>query len=66
MVAGLAALLKARYPGYSSDQIADAILCNTDDIGYQSNRSGNGRINAYRSLLNGAVGCSKLLKPLAW
>jgi hypothetical protein len=58
MVAGLAALLKAHHPGYSSDQIADAILCNADYIGYQSNRTGNGRMNAYRSLLNGAVGCS--------
>jgi hypothetical protein len=56
MVAGLAALIRSRYPAYTADQIAQAILCNTDDIG-QSALAGEGRINAYKALLYGATGC---------
>jgi hypothetical protein len=58
MAAGLAALIKARHPAYTADQIADAIVCNADDIGDQDGKAGNGRVNAYRSLANSAAECS--------
>jgi len=63
-VAGLAALILSRYPSYTPDQVADAIVHNADDLptagsGYDTTY-GCGRINAYASLRHGAVssGCS--------
>lgn len=63
MVSGLAALVKSRYPHYSANQIAAAILCNAQDIGDQNNRTGYGRIDAYRSMRYGAASCAK---PPEW
>lgn len=59
-VAGLAALVWARYPTYTPDQVASAILDNADDLdspGWDM-YTGCGRINAYQSLLQGAQGPS--------
>ena len=54
-VAGMAALLIARYPAYTPDEIASAILDNADDIGPTGwdPYFGCGRINAHRSLSQG-------------
>ncbi len=61
-VAGLAALVRAYHPEYSSEQIAQAILCNADDLGDPGRDDvyGYGRINAWRTLRNGApaVNCA--------
>ncbi|MFZ5916577.1 MAG: S8 family serine peptidase [Chloroflexota bacterium] len=61
-VAGLAALILSRYPSYTPDQVADAIVHNADDLGAagRDDLFGCGRINAYASLRYGAVssGCS--------
>jgi subtilisin family serine protease len=60
-VAGLAALISSQYPAYSPDQVARAIVHNADDLGSSGHDQmfGCGRINAYKSLTNGAVtsGC---------
>jgi hypothetical protein len=57
-VAGLAALLRARFPSYTPDQIASAILDNADDLGASGwdEYYGCGRINAFHSLFMGARG----------
>ncbi len=55
-VTGLAALLYSRYPNYTPDQIAQAILQNADSVGgYSGHNSsfGCGRINAANALANG-------------
>ena len=61
-VSGLAALLLSRYPDYTPDQLARAIVMNADDRGAPSydNAFGCGRINAQRALSGGAVtsGCA--------
>jgi len=61
-VTGLAGLIYSRYPGYTPDQVAQAIVHNADDLGAagRDDLYGCGRINAYRSLANGAVtsGCA--------
>ena len=61
-VAGLAGLIYSHYPGYTPDQVAQAIAHNADDLGSAGHDDyfGCGRINAYRALSNGAVssGCS--------
>ncbi|MEE8391201.1 MAG: S8 family peptidase [Anaerolineae bacterium] len=64
-VAGLAALLRARYPSYTPDEIASAILDNADDVGGTgwNPYSGCGRINAHNSLLQGKQGDSPLCLP---
>jgi subtilisin family serine protease/uncharacterized protein YkwD len=61
-VAGLAALLHARYPAYTPDQIASAILDNALDLGAAGwdERYGCGRINAFQALYTGARGDSPL------
>lgn len=61
-VAGLAALLLARYPAYTPDQIASAILDNAEDLGAEGwdEYHGCGRIDAEAALMNGAHG----LEPL--
>jgi len=59
-VAGLAALLRARYPSYTPDQIASAILDNAEDLGEAGwdEHYGCGRINASLALSVGAHGSS--------
>ena len=61
-LAGLAALLRARYPSYTPDEIASAILDNADDLGTTGwdPYYGCGRINAHRSLFQGRQGSSPL------
>ena len=61
-VAGLAALLLARYPSYTPDQIASAILDNAEDLGATGwdEHYGCGRINASEALSVGAHGSSPL------
>ncbi|UCC64108.1 MAG: S8 family serine peptidase [Anaerolineae bacterium] len=56
-VAGLAGLVYSRYPDYSPDQVAQAIVHNADDLGTsdRDDQFGCGRINAYRSLAHGAL-----------
>ena len=59
-VAGLAALVYSRYPTYTPDQVASAILDNAVDLetpGWDM-YTGCGRIAAYQSLLHGAHGSS--------
>ena len=59
-VAGLAGLLRARFPSYTVDQIASAILDNADDLGAAGwdSSTGCGRINAFQALSSGAHGGS--------
>ena len=59
-VAGLAALVYSRYPTYTPDQVASAILDNADDLGASDwdMYTGCGRIVAHQSLLQGAHGSS--------
>jgi len=61
-VAGLAALLIARYPSYTPDQVASAILDNAVDLGTEGWDAGFGcgRIDAAAALANGAVGAEPL------
>jgi putative cell wall-binding protein len=56
-VAGVVALMRARYPSYSNQQIVDRLIATTDDLGYtgRDNRYGFGRVNAYRAV-GGAPG----------
>ena len=51
-VAGLAGLLRARFPGLTADQISDKIMSTTDYIGYWQSPGdlGTGRINALSAL----------------
>ncbi|MFO7446172.1 MAG: S8 family peptidase, partial [Ignavibacteriaceae bacterium] len=56
LVAGLAALVAQRFPGYTPGQIAEQIRVNSDDI-YSINPNhnrmlGKGRINAFKALSN--------------
>ncbi len=61
-VAGLAGLICSKYPSYSPAQVAQAIVHNANDLGAPGHDDlyGCGRINAYHSLINGALsgGCS--------
>ncbi len=59
-VAGLAALVYARFPAYTPDQVASAILDNAQDLGTTGwdEYYGCGRIDAFRSLWDGARGDS--------
>lgn len=51
-VVGVVALMRARYPGYTAQQVVDRLFSTVDDIGYpgMDNRYGRGRVNAYRAL----------------
>ncbi|HSK94558.1 MAG TPA: S8 family serine peptidase [Candidatus Angelobacter sp.] len=51
-VAGVVALIKARYPSYSPSQIVNRLYSTVDDLGYagRDERYGRGRVNAYRAL----------------
>ncbi len=55
-VSGLAALVLARHPGYTPEQVASAILDNAVDLGDSGwdQYYGCGRIDAYQSVLQGA------------
>ena len=53
-VAGLAALLKGKYPALSAEQIRSLIISTADDLGYSLDLQGVGRINAV-SALNASV-----------
>lgn len=59
-VAGLAALLRARFSSYTPAQIASAILDNAEDLGATGwdKYYGCGRINAFQALSKGAHGSS--------
>ncbi len=61
-VAGVVALLRARYPTYTPQQIVDRLISTVDDRGYGGFdiRYGRGRVNAYRAL-GGSVSQSGLL-----
>lgn len=57
-VAGLAALVYARFPTYTPDQVASAILDNAQDLGSAGwdAEYGCGRIDAFKALWDGARG----------
>ncbi|MBC7227328.1 MAG: peptidase S8 [Thermoflexales bacterium] len=57
-VAGLAALVYARFPTYTPDQVASAILDNAQDLGSTGwdMDYGCGRIDAFKALWDGAQG----------
>lgn len=59
-VAGLAALVRSSYPGYTPDQIASSILDNAEDLGPAGwdQEYGCGRIDAFQALAKGAQGDS--------
>ena len=56
IAAGLAALVKARFPLYNANQIAEQIRTNCDDINSINpdfiNQLGRGRLDAFKSLAN--------------
>ena len=51
-VAGVVALIRARYPTWSPQQVVDRLVGTVDDRGYAGwdKRYGRGRVNAYRAL----------------
>ena len=51
-VAGVVALMRARYPSYTPQQIVDRLFATVDDLGYPGYdvKYGRGRVNAYRAL----------------
>ena len=51
-VAGVVALIRARYPSYTPAQVVSRLIATVDDLGRPGyeNRYGNGRVNAYRAL----------------
>ncbi len=55
-VAGVAALIKSKFPSYSVPQVYQAIRINADDIADAGidNRTGPGRLNAFKSMVAGA------------
>lgn len=64
-VAGLAALVLARYPSYSADRVASAILDNALDLGPVGwdEYYGCGRINAAEALQRGAHAAAPICLP---
>jgi subtilisin family serine protease/putative cell wall-binding protein len=50
--AGVVALIMARYPSYTNQQVVDRLLSTTDDLGFRGwdDRYGRGRVNAYRAV----------------
>jgi thermitase len=50
--AGVVALLMARFPAESNQQIVNRLVGSVDDLGFRGwdNRYGHGRVNAYRAL----------------
>ena len=51
-VAGVLALIRARYPTWSNQQVVDRLITTTDDLGFagKDNRYGYGRVNAFRAV----------------
>lgn len=51
-VAGVVALIRAKYPTWTPQQVVDRLYATVDDLGYAGwdNRYGRGRVNAYRAL----------------
>jgi len=51
-VAGVVALIRARFPAATPQQVVDTLFATVDDLGYAGwdNRYGRGRVNAYRAL----------------
>jgi len=51
-VAGVVALIRARYPSYSPAQVVSRLISTVDDLGYPGHeiRYGRGRVNAYRAV----------------
>lgn len=59
IVAGTVALIKAKFPSYTPQQVVDKLLAGVDDI-YAINPSyvgllGSGRVNVYKCLLGGST-----------
>lgn len=59
-VAGVVALIRARFPTDGPQQIVDRLLASVDDAGYPGwdNRYGLGRVNAFRALTAGSATAS--------
>ena len=57
-VAGVVALIRARYPSYTPQQVVDRLINTTDDLGYPGwdKKYGRGRVNAHRALGGTTVG----------
>ncbi|MDQ2941177.1 MAG: S8 family serine peptidase [Chloroflexota bacterium] len=55
--AGVVALIRARYPTWTNQQVVDRLLATVDDLGYTGwdNRYGAGRVNALRAVGGAAV-----------
>ena len=51
-VAGVVALIRAKYPTWTPQQVVDRLYATVDDLGYAGwdKRYGRGRVNAYRAL----------------
>lgn len=51
-VAGVVALIRARFPVATNQQVVDTLFGTVDDLGYPGwdNRYGRGRVNAYRAM----------------
>ena len=51
-VAGVVALIRAKFPTYTPAQVVSRLLNTTDDLGYPGwdNRYGRGRVNAHRAV----------------
>lgn len=51
-VAGVVALIRARYPAYTPTQVVNRLVSTVDDLGYAGwdNRYGAGRVNAFRAV----------------
>lgn len=50
--AGVVALIRARYPSWTNQQVVDRLLTTVDDLGFPGwdNRYGKGRVNALRAV----------------
>jgi subtilisin family serine protease len=50
--AGVVALILARYPAYTNEQVVDRLLGTSDDLGFPGwdSRYGRGRVNAFRAV----------------
>lgn len=51
-VSGVVALIRARYPTWTNQQVVDRLIATTDDLGFagKDNRFGYGRVNAFRAV----------------
>jgi len=51
-VAGVVALIRAKYPSYTPSQVVSRLISTVDDLGYpgRDDKYGQGRVNAYRAL----------------